>query len=37
MSDTIDYLNQRIKALEALVGRLSIEKDQLKRISHRAL
>ena len=22
MSDTIDYLNQRIKALEALVGRL---------------
>ena len=30
MSDTIDYLNQRIKALEALVGRLSIEKDQLK-------
>ena len=32
MSDTIDYLNQRIKALEALVGRLSIEKDQLKEI-----
>jgi len=32
MSDTIDYLNQRVKALEALVGRLSIEKDQLKEI-----
>ena len=32
MSDTIDYLNQRIKALEALVGRLSIEKDQLKEL-----
>jgi mRNA-degrading endonuclease YafQ of YafQ-DinJ toxin-antitoxin module len=30
MSDTIDYLNQRIKALEALTGRLTIEKDQLK-------
>ena len=32
MCDTIDYLNQRIKALEALVGRLSIEKDQLKQL-----
>jgi len=32
MSDTIDYLNQRVKALEALVGRLSIEKDQLKEV-----
>ena len=32
MSDTIDYLNQRVKALEALVGRLSIEKDQLKQL-----
>ena len=32
MSDTIDYLNQRVKALEALVGRLSIEKDQLKEL-----
>ena len=32
MSDTIDYLNQRIKALEALTGRLTIEKDQLKEL-----
>ena len=30
MEDTMDYQRQRIKALEALVGRLSIEKDQLK-------
>ena len=32
MEDTIDYQRQRIKALEALVGRLSIEKDQLKEL-----
>ena len=30
MEDTIDYQRQRIKALEALVGRLVIEKEQLK-------
>lgn len=32
MNDTIDYLNQRVKALEGLVGRLTIEKDQLKEL-----
>jgi len=30
MEDTIDYQRQRIKALESLVGRLVIEKEQLK-------
>jgi mRNA-degrading endonuclease YafQ of YafQ-DinJ toxin-antitoxin module len=30
MEDTMDYQRQRIKALEEAVGRLAIEKDQLK-------
>lgn len=30
MEDTMDYQRQRIKALEEAVGRLVIEKDQLK-------
>jgi len=32
MKETIEYQNERIKALEALVGRLTIEKDQLKEL-----